>query len=69
MKPNVLNKHLKEVKKGYFEHMIFALNFIPLLILALITITIHSFLPFLFTNTTSNIIKTLNNRIDFTLNK
>lgn len=61
---NPFTKHPNEVGLNYFQHLIFAFWVIARLIAAVFTCTIHAFLPFLFTTTTSGIITGLNSKIE-----
>jgi uncharacterized membrane protein len=61
---NPFTKHPKEVGLNYLSHFIFALSVVGQLLFALIACFIHAFFPFLFTHTTSGIIKKLHSKID-----
>ena len=49
--------HLKDVNSGYFKHLVIAMYFNTLLLIAVITGTIHAFFPFLFAFTPYNLAK------------
>ena len=54
---NFLNKHLREVKTGYFVHMWYAIKISSYALLCPITGFIHAFFPWWFPYTPHNIAK------------
>ncbi len=61
---NPFTDHPKQVGLNYFTHFLFAWSVVFKLIYATIACTIHSFFPFLFTHTTSGIVKQLHSKIE-----
>lgn len=61
---NPFTQHPKEVGLNYFTHMLFAFSVVGKLVLGTIACFIHAFLPFLFTHTTSGIVKNLHSKIE-----
>lgn len=61
---NPFTNHPKEVGLGYFGHLIFALGVVGKLFFATIACLEHALLPFLFTNTTSGVVKELYSKIE-----
>lgn len=61
---NPFTEHPKEVGMNYFQHMLFAFSVTGKLIVAVFCCFIHAFFPFLFTHTTSGIVKKLHALID-----
>lgn len=61
---NIFTKHPNEVGLNYFTHFLFAWSVVFKLVQAVICCTIHSFLPFVFTTTTSSIVKELHSKIE-----
>ena len=61
---NPFTDHPKDVGLGYFGHFVFALGVVLKLVLATFACFIHAFFPFLFTNTTSKIVKELYGKIE-----
>lgn len=57
------NKHLKENKMTYWQHCKFANSVAVALLRATVCLVIHSIFPGLFTDTGSNIIKDVHNKI------
>lgn len=55
-----LNRHLKDSKETYFEHFIFSFTAALWLILAGITLAVHSIFPFAFIAKTSRHVKKIN---------
>lgn len=49
-------RHLEEVGMGYFGHLGLALKNAGLLLLVVVVLVVHGFLPFLFVRTASNIL-------------
>lgn len=60
---SLFTKHPNEVGMNYFQHMLFAFSIVCKLIYASFACTVHAFLPFLFTATTSGIISELHSKI------
>ena len=62
MKPltTLFTEHPHEVGKSYSGHFLYALSVALRLSGCVIACSIHAFLPFLFTNTTSTTIQSLN---------
>lgn len=56
-------KHLNDRGMGYFKHMYFALTTAFQLLLAVIVLTIHAFVPCWFENTGSEIVKSIHRKI------
>jgi hypothetical protein len=54
---NPFTKHPREVGMSYWQHAFFAFDFSFHLFAGVITSVIHAIFPFLFTTTTSDIIK------------
>lgn len=52
-------KHPNSVGETYFEHVLSALSFAMMMVLASIICVVHSVLPFLFEETVGNIIEGL----------
>jgi hypothetical protein len=61
---NPFTEHPKEVGMNYFQHLLFAFSVVGKLIAAVFCCTIHAFFPFIFTHTTSSIVKNLHGLID-----
>ena len=61
---SIFTKHPNEVGLNYFTHFLFAWSVVLKLLKAVLCCTIHSFLPFVFTTTTSEIINELHNKIE-----
>ncbi|MFZ5551800.1 MAG: DUF6356 family protein [Bacteroidota bacterium] len=61
---NPFTQHPKEVGLNYFTHLIFAFWVIARLIAGVFTCFVHAFFPFMFTTTTSGIIKELHSKIE-----
>ena len=57
-------KHLKEVNENYFKHFLEALLIVFVLFAAGLLCLIHSVFPFIFTNTSSNMIKNILKRTE-----
>lgn len=60
---SLFNKHPKEVGMNYFTHMIFAFKVSLKTFYMGIVSFIHAFFPFLFTKTTSTMIKKMNDKL------
>ena len=60
---NPFTKHPNEVGFSYFQHFLFAWILAGKLLMGFFCSIIHSFFPFIFTNTTSNMIEKLNKKI------
>ncbi|MFP4528928.1 MAG: DUF6356 family protein [Candidatus Kapaibacterium sp.] len=61
--PNPFTEHPREVGMSYWQHARFALSFTFWMIAGVFASVIHALLPFLFTTTTSDIIKKLHAKI------
>ncbi len=61
---NAFTKHPKEVGLSYSGHFIFAWSVVFKLMKAVICCSVHSVFPFMFTHTTSRIVKGLNDQIE-----
>jgi uncharacterized membrane protein YdjX (TVP38/TMEM64 family) len=59
----VLTQHLNESGLTYLQHLVRAFGFLRGTILASAALTIHAFLPFLFTRTASAILVDLNEKM------
>lgn len=57
-----LTQHPKEKGMSYLSHMIFALKHSGVLFAVCLMLIVHAFLPFIFTTTSSEIVKKVNNR-------
>lgn len=55
----LFTKHPNSVGESYFEHVLSALSFAIMMVLAGVICAIHSVLPFLFEKTAGNIIEGL----------
>lgn len=53
---NIFTKHPGDIGETYFQHFCFASIMSVRLLFATIACLIHAFLPFLFINTTSNLV-------------
>lgn len=60
---NPFSRHPKEVGMTYLQHFVFAFSVTFKLMIAVFCCSVHAFLPFLFTTTTSNIVRGLNEKI------
>lgn len=60
---SVFNKHPNEVGMNYFQHFLFAFSVVFKLTVAGFCCTVHAFFPFMFTHTTSRIVKELHGKI------
>lgn len=58
------NKHLDEVKEGYFKHLVEAMAIVFSLLAASLACLIHAFIPKLFTKTASTIMRNILSRTD-----
>lgn len=56
----LFTEHPQDVGMSYFQHFLYALTVTARLFFCTIACFIHAFFPFLFTNTTSKIVGTLN---------
>lgn len=56
--------HLKTVKENYFTHLFEALMIVFSLLKAIVACLVHAFLPFLFTQTASSIMRKILKRTD-----
>lgn len=61
---NAFTKHPQEVGLSYGGHFLFAWSVVFKLMKGVVCCSIHSVFPFMFTNTTSTIIKGLHDKID-----
>lgn len=61
---NPFTKHPKEVGMNYFSHFLYAWTVTGRLFYLIIACMIHSFFPFLFTNTTSNMVEKLHREFE-----
>ena len=61
---NSFTKHPNEVGLSYFQHMFFAFGVTWKLFYCVFACFIHAFFPFLFTNTTSGVVKQLHSKIE-----
>ena len=52
-----LTKHPNSNGMGYFKHMYYSLKFAVMLLIASVKAVIHALLPFLFTTSTSDVIR------------
>ncbi len=68
-KTNFFNRHLCETKENYLEHFLFTFSLSLWLLVAGITLLIHSFIPFAFVHNTSKHIKKINDVMQKRLNK
>ena len=57
-------KHLKENNESYMQHLRKAMSISGLMLVGSATAFVHSIVPPLLTNTTSNILKTINKRLE-----
>ena len=57
-------KHLKENNESYLQHLLKAMSISGLMLVGSSTAFVHSIAPLLLTNTTSNILKTINKRLE-----
>ncbi len=56
----LFTEHPRDVGMNYFQHFLYALTVAWRLFFCTFACLIHAFFPFLFTNTTSNVVSTLN---------
>lgn len=63
-KSNPFTEHPNAVGLSYFGHLLFAFTVVGKLIKATFACFVHAFFPFLFTNTTSTIVKELHSKIE-----
>ncbi len=61
---NIFTEHPKEVGLSYPGHFVFAWGVVFKLMIATFCCSIHSIFPFIFTNTTSKIVKELYGKIE-----
>lgn len=66
---NPFTYHPNQVGLGYFGHMFFALKVFGQLFLTSFACLIHAFFPFLFTHTTSKVVKKLHGLIEHRINQ
>ena len=57
-------KHLKENNESYLQHLQKAMSISGLMLVGSATAFVHSIVPLLLTNTTSNILKKINKRLE-----
>jgi hypothetical protein len=55
-----LTKHPKSNGMGYFKHMYYSLKFAVMLFIASIKALLHALFPFLFSTSTSDVIRDIN---------
>lgn len=65
---NPFTKHPNSINETYFQHLKCALTFGVKCLIAGFAVIIHSFLPFLFEFTASNIVKKLNDQLQNRIN-
>lgn len=68
-KSNFLNRHLNDCSESYLEHLLFSLAITFWLFIAVLTLFIHSFLPFLFEKKSSRHVKKINQIMQIRLSK
>jgi len=61
-----MKNHLKNINMTYYEHLTCALSYASKLMFASFALIIHAFLPNIFVNTASDIIKNLNQKMSKT---
>ena len=59
----LFTSHPRSKNQSYFQHMAFALGFASKLLLCVFMLLIHSIFPFIFTNTTSEILLELTSKL------
>ena len=60
---NPFSRHPQEVGMTYLQHFVFAFSVTFKLMIAAFCCSVHAFLPFLFTTTTSGIVRDLHEKI------